>query len=134
MAVQQTILVGIDGSRAGWSALQWAAGEAELTGRRVLVVHVGDVEAVAGTVAERSYGSELLDEAVSTMAPTHPRLLVQTELATGDPTERLIELSDRAGLIVVGRGRRGIPGLLLGSGAFRALAARPAAARRAAAR
>jgi len=45
MAVQQTVLVGIDGSPAGWSALQWAAGEAELTGRRLLVVHAGDVDA-----------------------------------------------------------------------------------------
>jgi len=125
MAVQQTILVGIDGSRAGWSALQWAAGEAEITGRRLLVAHVGDVEPVAGTVDPRSYGRELLDEAIATMAATHARLLVETELVDGDPTERLIELAERAGLVVVGRGRRGIPGLLLGSVAFRVLAHAP---------
>lgn len=125
MAVQQTILVGIDGSRAGWSALQWAAGEADLTGRRLLVVHVGDVEAVPGTVDTRSYGRELLDEAVATMATTHPRLVVQTELVGGDPTDQLVQLAERAGLVVLGRGRRGIPGLLLGSVAFRVLAHAP---------
>ena len=129
MAVQQaisrSILVGIDGSRAGWSALQWAAGEAEITGRRLLVVHVGDVDPVPGTVDARSYGRELLDEAIATMASTHPRPLVETELVDGDPTERLIELAERAGLVVLGRGRRGIPGLLLGSVAFRVLARAP---------
>jgi nucleotide-binding universal stress UspA family protein len=125
MSVQQTILVGIDGSRAGWTALQWAAAEAELTGRRLLVGHVGDVEPVPGTVDARSFGRELLDEAVATMATTHPRLLVQTELLAGDPTDQLVELAERAGLVVLGRGRRGIPGLLLGSVAFRVLARAP---------
>jgi len=124
-AISRSILVGIDGSPAGWSALQWAAGEAELTGRQLLVAHVGDVEPVAGTVDGRSYGRELLDEAVAAMAATHPRLLVETELVDGDATERLIELAERAGLVVLGRGRRGIPGLLLGSVAFRVLAHAP---------
>lgn len=125
MAVQRTILVGVDGSRAGWSALQWAAAEAEVTGRQLLVAHVGDVEPVADTVDRRGYGRELLDEAVATLASTHPKLLVQTELLAGDATEGLLVLGDKAGMIVLGRGRRGLPGLLLGSVAFRVLAHAP---------
>ena len=124
-AINRSILVGIDGSRAAWSALHWAAGEAELTGRRLLVAHVGDVDVQPESVDGLSYGRELLDEAVATMASTHPRVLLQTELVGGDPTERLIELAERAGLVVLGRGRRGIPGLLLGSVAFRVLAHAP---------
>lgn len=125
MSYEQTILVGIDGSQAGSSALLWSAAEAELTGRRLLVAHVGDVAPVPGTVDERSYGRELLDEAVATLAATHPRVTANTELLTGDPAAALLELAERAGLVVVGRGRRGLPGLLLGSVAFRVLAHAP---------
>jgi nucleotide-binding universal stress UspA family protein len=122
MTSDRAILVGIDGSRAGWHALDWAADEAELTARPLVVAHVGDVEPVAGTVDERSFGRELLDEAVANLADSHPTLLVTTELVTGDPARKLVELSTGTEIVVVGRGRRGLPGLLLGSVAFRVLA------------
>jgi len=122
MTSVEAILVGIDGSRAAWHALDWAADEAELTGRPLVVAHIGDVEPIEGTVDDRSFGRELLDEAVANLADSHPTLDVTTKLVTGDAARTLVELSAGTEIVVVGRGRRGLPGLLLGSVAFRVLA------------
>src|SRR3954452_23464936 len=122
MTVQRVILVGVDGSQAGWSALQWAAAEADATGRRLLVAHVGDVRPAEGTVDPQPFGRKLLAEAVAAVAATHPRVAVNTELLSGDPSHALIDLAEDADIVALGRGRRGLPGLLLGTVAFRVLA------------
>jgi nucleotide-binding universal stress UspA family protein len=122
MTVQPVILVGVDGSKAGWSALEWAATEADATGRRLLVVHAGDIRPVEGTVDPLPFGRKLLDEAVATLAATHPRVAVNTELVSCDPADAILDLAEDADIVAVGRGRRGLPGLLLGTVAFRVLA------------
>src|SRR4051812_17596594 len=122
MTVQGVILVGVDGSQAAWSALQWAATEADATGRRLLVAHVSDVRSVEGTVDPEPFGRSLLAEAIAALAATHPRVAVTTELLSGDPARALIDLVEDAEIVAVGRGRRGLPGLLLGTVAFRVLA------------
>lgn len=120
---EQTIVVGIDGSDAGWRALRWAAEVAEHTNRMLRVVHVGDTEApTEETVDSRSYGNALLSEAVATLAEDHDHLLVEAELHDGIAAEVLIDISQTAEFVVVGRGRRGLPGVLLGSVAHRVLA------------
>lgn len=123
MNTQHTVVVGIDGSDAGWRALEWAADVAEHTGRTLRVVHVGDTQAPYDElVDQRSYGNALLGDAVARLVETHDRLPVEAELHDGLPADVLIELSRTADYLVVGRGRRGLTGLLLGSVAHRVLA------------
>jgi nucleotide-binding universal stress UspA family protein len=122
MGSERLIVVGVDGSAAGWRALEWSADHAELTGRRICVVHVGDTEPVAGTVDERAYGRELLDEAVAALAESQPKVPVATKLVEGEPAERLVELGRDADLLVVGRSRHVLRDILLGSVAFDVLA------------
>ena len=123
MNAEHTIVVGIDGSEAAWRALDWAADVAAHTERTLRVVHVGDTEAPPEeTVDQRSYGNALLSDAVATLAENHDTLSVEAELHDGVAAEVLIDISRTAEFLVVGRGKRGLSGLLLGSVAHRVLA------------
>lgn len=122
MNSEHTIVVGIDGSAAGWRALEWAADVAEHADRTLRVVHVGDTQApTADAVDQRAFGNALLGEAVATLAEGHDHLPVEAELHDGIPAEVLIDISQTAEFLVVGRGRRGLPGVLLGSVAHRVM-------------
>jgi nucleotide-binding universal stress UspA family protein len=118
---ENAIVVGIDGSAAAESALDWAADEAERTRRPLVVVHVGDVAAAEVSADPRPYGRELLDEAIVTLVHTHPDVQVTTELLEGQAGAQLEEISRTAAMLVVGRGRRGLAALLLGSVAHHVL-------------
>jgi nucleotide-binding universal stress UspA family protein len=121
MNTEHTIVVGIDGSDAGWRALEWAADVAEHTERALRVVHVGDTRPpTEASVDQRSYGNALLADALATLAEDHDRLPVEAELHEGSAAEVLIDLSRAAELIVVGRGKR-VLAALLGSVAHRLL-------------
>jgi nucleotide-binding universal stress UspA family protein len=122
MSFENAIVVGIDGSAAAESALDWAADEAERTKRRLVVAHVGDVEISEASADPRPFGRELLDEAVTTLVHTHPDLLPVTALLDGEAPAALVEISRTAAMLVVGRGRRGVPAFLLGSVAHHVLA------------
>lgn len=123
MNTERAIVVGIDGSPAAWRALEWAADAAESTGRTIRVVHVGDTEAPPEeSVDARSYGDALLSEAVAVLVEDRDRLEVEAELHDGNPSDVLIDISRTAELMVLGRGRRSLPGVLLGSVAHRVLA------------
>lgn len=128
MTARETVLVGVDGSAASGSAVRWAAAEAAATGRRVRLVHVGDVLGV-GTGPGGPPGRTMLDDAAATARAEHPALEVSSQLITGDPATELIALGRAAAVLVVGRGRRTLPGLFLGSVASHVLARshRPAA-------
>lgn len=117
----RTVVVGMDGSRAAWDAMHWAADEASHTGRQLVVIHAGDTRADPSSADERPYGKALLCEAVASLVNSHPRLTVETKLSAGDPAEELIDASASADLVVVGLGRRGLPTLLLGTVARRVL-------------
>ena len=121
MSKEHAILVGIDGSRAAWSALDWAGEHAERTGRTLLIVHVGDTYTMPGGVSEQPFGRDLLADAIATVAEKRPQVAVTTRLMPGDPADVLVELSGAADLVAVGRGRSGIAGLVLGSVADRVL-------------
>jgi nucleotide-binding universal stress UspA family protein len=120
--LENAVVVGIDGSESAEHALRWAADEAGRTGRRLVVVHVGDLTATEVSADPRPFGRELLDEAVTTLVHTNPDVPVSTELLTGEPAHQLVEMSRSAALVVVGRGRRGLAALLLGSVAHHVLA------------
>jgi nucleotide-binding universal stress UspA family protein len=123
MNEDHAIVVGIDGSAAGWRALEWAADIAEHSGRTVRVVHVGDTKPPKDeTVDQRSYGNALLSDAIATLAQQHETLLVEAELHEGIPADVLIDISRTAEFLVVGRGSHGLRGMLLGTVAHRVLA------------
>jgi nucleotide-binding universal stress UspA family protein len=122
MTLRGAVVAAIDGSANAWQALQWAAEEAQLTDRSLVVAHVGDTEASTDAVDPGAFGRDLLDEAVAALAESHPTVSASTELLSGDPVEQLRALGRDAHLLVVGRGRRGLPGIRLGSVAFRLLA------------
>lgn len=120
---EHVIVVGIDGSDAGWRALDWAAAVADHTGRTLRVVHVGDTEPPPGeSVDGRSYGDGLLSDAISALADKYDTLPVEAELHDGVPADVLIDIARAADYLVVGRGRRTLPGVLMGSVAHRGLA------------
>ena len=119
MTPEGPVVVAVDGSAAAWRALDWGTEEARLTGANLLVVHVGDTDAVHN---ELPLGPALLSDAAAHVRTTHPKLELRTDLREGNPADVLIEMSRHAGLVVVGRGRRMLPTLNMGWVAHRVLA------------
>ncbi|MER5209748.1 universal stress protein [Streptomyces sp. NPDC002838] len=119
-----TVLLGIDDTSYSWLAADWAAGEAELRGCALKVVHS------VGRSADAAYGETgvgltervleagvgVLDDARARLGAAHPGVPIDTALARDDPAEALLTAAQDADLVVVGtRGRGGFAGLLLGS-------------------
>ncbi len=119
---QYSILVGLDGPRTAWQALDWAGDEAQHTARPVLIAHVAHLAAEHAAVDPRGAERELLAKAAARLAERYPGVTATTALLAGDPAGVLIELSGSADLVVVGRGHRDLPHRLLGSVANKVLA------------
>jgi nucleotide-binding universal stress UspA family protein len=122
------IVLGVDGSRAGEEAVDFAFAEAALRGAEIVAVHAWTPDNVplplappqlvdvpqAGAVAESE--ERLLAQALAGRQEKYPQVPVKHELVLGVTHEALIEASRTAQLVVVGaRGRGGFTGLLLGS-------------------
>jgi nucleotide-binding universal stress UspA family protein len=106
------VVAGVDGSAESGFAVAWAAREADLRGRALMIVHVVDDTAAPGTTA----ADAVLDDAVARARAAAPGIPVRAERAEGHPKQALIQESRRASLIVVGRrGTGGFAGLMLGS-------------------
>ncbi len=122
------ILVGVDGSDAGSSALRWAADRAAETGARLDVVHVfseptadvndgeGDRNPLSLAVVT-SHAQALLEACLSEVDPallTSP--FVSARLCAGRPAEVLLMEAIGAEMVVVGwRGSGGLTRFLMGS-------------------
>jgi nucleotide-binding universal stress UspA family protein len=120
------VVVGADGSEPSAHAIWFAADEAERLGEPLIerfaeafgfvggdygygtpVVVVNDLERAAG---------EELDAAIADLPTTHPGLVVEPEVVTGDPVHVLVEKAVNAKLLVVGsHGRGALARFLLGS-------------------
>lgn len=118
------ILVGIDGSDSGAEALRWAAAEAALRDRPLVIANVYSVGVVGYptdlpvTVFEalRKDSGQILAEAAAAVRADHPDLTVTTVTRSGAVIPLLIEESRGKELAVSGsRGLGGFTGLLLGS-------------------
>ncbi|MET8145714.1 universal stress protein [Sphaerisporangium sp. NPDC005288] len=118
------IVVGVDGSPAGFEAARWAAGEAALRGAGLLVAHAMPAwaaEAGAGPYAEvarwmRDGADAILREALDQARRVAPGAEMSHVRLPGDPRAALIEAAGAAELLVVGNhGLGGLRGLLLGS-------------------
>jgi nucleotide-binding universal stress UspA family protein len=99
-----SIVVGVDGSVHAERALRWAAEQALLERRPLVVLAAGDGAEPAAR------------EAVTLVQQTYPTLSVEGLTRSGDPRHVLIELSREAHLLVLGsHGRGPLRSLLLGS-------------------
>ncbi|HEY9375249.1 universal stress protein [Streptomyces sp.] len=116
------VVVGVDGSPSGRTAVLWAATEAERRGRTLHLVHAADTDrralfANADTIqAVREAGRDLLAETASTVQERFPDLAVTKELSRQEPVAGLRAAAGHRGTIVVGnRGLGGFSALMLGS-------------------
>ncbi|WP_326639848.1 universal stress protein [Streptosporangium sp. NBC_01755] len=114
------VVVGVDGSAAGASAIEFAFAEASLRGAGLRAVHAwnrpvgGPFQASAEETAEGE--RRLLAEALAGRGERHPDVKVTEQVERGHPVEVLKNASAHADLLVVGsRGRGNLAGLLLGS-------------------
>jgi nucleotide-binding universal stress UspA family protein len=128
MAPWKQILVGVDGSPATRTALEWAGDEAVLHGSEIVALtaylappppSTGTVsvhEAQSSTEAASKAAQQLLMETVMEVLGDDPPVLVQPRVKEGNAAKLLIDLSEEVDVVVVGsRGRGGFAGLLLGS-------------------
>ncbi|MGB3480934.1 MAG: universal stress protein [Mycobacterium sp.] len=123
------IVVGVDGSAASRAAVEWAARDAGLRGRRITLVHVlsaaGTGEWADMSVTEahlaalKKRGHELLEEAqrqVTTTAGAGVRVEVDSQLVVDGTVPALVGFSKDAEMMVVGcRGLGALARVLLGS-------------------
>jgi nucleotide-binding universal stress UspA family protein len=125
-----SVVVGIDGSEHADRALVWAAEQADLERRRLVVLHgfrspvVADPAWLAMWSPAQAELDELMDsgthrlveDAVELAKSARPRLDVRPLVANQDPRDALLEASTRAQLVVVGsHGRSAWRRLALGS-------------------
>jgi nucleotide-binding universal stress UspA family protein len=118
MAAEPPVLVGIDGSRDGLIALDWAASYATLRHAPLHAVYVLDDQRQlpAGTTPTGpDDGSEVLDDALHELERIG-FTAASLEVRHGHPAKVLLELAERAHTLVVGRrGLGGFAELVLGS-------------------
>ncbi len=115
------VLVGVDGSPASDPAIAFAFDEASRRNVDVVALHAWSDVAVFPILGMdwREYetrGAEILAERLAGHQEDYPDVKVRRRLVCDKPARWLIEESRHAQLVVVGsRGRRGFPGMLLGS-------------------
>ncbi|WP_228011241.1 universal stress protein [Nonomuraea phyllanthi] len=117
------IVVGVDGSPTAWSALTWAAEDAERRGLPLRIVHVREpwlAEHPLGASGERETLTQrcgrLLAGSAARARECAPGSRISTAIVTGAVIERLKTESETADTVVVGsRGFGGFAGLVLGS-------------------
>ena len=124
------IVVGVDGSDGGATALEFAAAEAALREVPLHIVSAWDVPEMRYTAppgfasplaaetldAFRVRAQQVADDALATVNELRPSLQGEALAAQGQPADVLLEQGADAELIVVGRrGLGGFKSLLLGS-------------------
>ncbi len=121
---QGSVVVGVDGSAGSDAALEWAVQHAVTRRLPLLIVNgAGDpshsAEFVGATDARRILrmaARRVTDHALGVVRRRAPGLEVEVTTPLHDARQALLDLSDRASMIVVGtRGRGPVKALLLGS-------------------
>ncbi|MFD7847187.1 universal stress protein [Nocardia sp. NPDC059764] len=121
VAAEKPVLVGIDGSPRSMPALELAFEEASRRKVGLDALHAwSDTNRVGlplpGWDAVRERETELLAERLAGFGERYPDVQVRRILVRDRPIQSLLDASDNAQLLVVGRaGRGGFAGMLLGS-------------------
>lgn len=123
---QGPVVVGVDGSAQGQSAVGVAFDEAAQRNSPLLAVHVwSDVSLAQVSGVPRDWESiaaseeAVLSESLAGWQEKYPDVEVRKIVAQDRPVRVLSQLSEQASLIVVGhRGRGGFTGMLLGSTSY----------------
>ncbi|RWZ59203.1 universal stress protein [Labedella populi] len=123
--MDNTLVVGVDGSQPSRAALQWAARCAERSGRRLVVVHVVDGAAERSTTGHPDLrGEELLTTERLSAAAVAPHTEIETALTVGDPVWAISRTYPDVGAIVVGSHKTGfLRGSSFGSRSLQLVAA-----------
>ncbi len=119
----RSVVAGLDGSPESRAAAEWAAGEAELRGLPLKIVHVWvpapDPLARApfvGTETQQQWSERIPREAGEGLRRRHPGVDVTVEQVSGTPSDGLVGAAKDAELLVLGsRGLSGVGGFLVGS-------------------
>lgn len=116
------IVVGVDGSEASKTALQWSAHQAELTEAELEVVIAWRPPVTYGFAVDTSdvdfetQARDTVNRLVEEVLGADTSLSVTKRVIRGHPAPVLIEAADRAALLVVGsRGHGAFEEMLLGS-------------------
>jgi len=117
------IIVGVDGSPASRTALQWAATEAVRRNSQLVVVHVYEWRVIGARVQmggayaddARAHAEALLESAVADARSFAPAVNVRGEAVQGSAGPILVGASANSLVVVGSRGRGGFASLLLGS-------------------
>ena len=96
----QQIVVAVDGSASSWRALRWAACQAEITGRDLLVAYLSEADEQVG---DYGYGAQLATDIVVALTREHPSLPAHTLVIDGDPAGFLLVAAANAAMLVLGR-------------------------------
>ena len=96
----QQIVVGVDGSASSWRALRWAANQAELTGRDLLVAYLSETREQIGNYG---YGATLAADIVVALTRDNPSLAARPIVIYGDPAQFLLVAATNAAMLVLGR-------------------------------
>ncbi|MET7419863.1 universal stress protein [Dactylosporangium sp. NPDC005555] len=118
------IVVGVDGTDEGERAVRWAAADAARRGRRLHLFHAcsgptlvhpppGLWLPVAGAPRPTPHAARLLQDAEGIAHAIHADLPVTAESVGGQPVPALLEASEYAAAIVVGRRGTGTFGALV---------------------
>jgi nucleotide-binding universal stress UspA family protein len=127
MGQWKRILVGVDGSPASRTALEWAGDEAVHHGSELVVLTAwlpippplagtSSTYPMHGVTNPKEAAKEQLMETIRDVLGEDPPVLVHPQIKEGNAAKVLIELSEEADVIVVGsHGEGGFAGMLLGS-------------------
>lgn len=94
------VAVAIGSLTARSGALDWGISEAALRGARLRVLHVAPQDALRD--ATFAAGIKALDEQLDTVRAEHPDLVVESELALGNPIDELVSRSREVDLLILG--------------------------------
>lgn len=117
----RAVVVGVDGSPESLAAADWAAGEAQVRGLPLRIVHAWlwqplDIPVLQNRDAEAESARAVLREAEERVTHRHPGLDVRSEILSDTPVAALVAESGRAELLCLGtRGHGALLGFLLGS-------------------